>query len=129
MTDTQIPEHLRYTDDHEWIELEDDVATVGLTDFAQSELGDIVYVETPELGANVVQGKAFGVVEAVKTVADLYAPVSGEIIEVNPLLIENPEIINSSAYEEGWILRVRVQDTSELSNLLDAQGYADHINA
>jgi len=129
MADTNIPEHLRYTEDHEWIEIEDDIATVGITDYAQSELGDIVYVEMPEIGADITQGKPFGLVEAVKTVADLYAPLSGEIVEYNPLLSDNPEMINNSPYEEGWIIRIRFKDQGELASLLDAQGYADQIGA
>jgi glycine cleavage system H protein len=129
MADVSIPEHLRYTDDHEWVEVENGIATVGITDYAQSELGDIVYVEMPEIGTQVDQGKAFGLIEAVKTVADLYAPLSGEVVDINPLLSENPELINNSVYEEGWIIRVRVDDDSELESLLDAQAYADHIGA
>ncbi|MGD8397203.1 MAG: glycine cleavage system protein GcvH [Candidatus Eiseniibacteriota bacterium] len=129
MADTTIPEHLRYTEDHEWVEIEDDVATVGITDYAQSELGDIVYVEMPEIGTAVTQGKPFGLLEAVKTVADLYAPLSGEVVEYNPLLADNPELINNSTYEEGWIIRIRLRDESEFGNLLDAQAYADQIGA
>ena len=129
MADTSIPEHLRYTDDHEWVEVEDGIATIGITDYAQGELGDIVYVETPNLGSEVEQGKAFGLVEAVKTVSDLYSPVTGEIVDINPLLAESPELINSSVYDEGWIIRVRFHNEAELTNLLDAQAYADHIGA
>jgi glycine cleavage system H protein len=129
MADTSIPEHLQYTEDHEWVEIEDDVATVGITDYAQGELGDIVYVEMPEIGAAVTQGKPFGLVEAVKTVADLFAPLTGEIVEYNPLLSENPDLINNSPYEEGWIIRIRIGDQAELSSLLNSQGYADHIGA
>jgi len=127
MADTSIPEHLRYTEDHEWVEMEDDIATVGITDYAQSELGDIVFVEMPEIGSTVTQGKPFGLVEAVKTVADLYAPLSGEVVETNVVLTENPEMINNSVYEEGWIIRIRIKDESELSGLLDAQAYSEHI--
>ncbi len=129
MAEITIPEHLRYTEDHEWVEVEDEIATVGITDYAQSELGDIVYVELPELGTRLDQGKAFGLVEAVKTVADLYAPVTGEVIDVNPLLTESPELINSSAYEDGWIIRIRAENPWELEGLLEAVAYADHVGA
>jgi len=129
MTESTIPAHLRYTEDHEWIEIEDDVATVGITDYAQSELGDVVYVELPEIGENAVQGKAFGLVEAVKTVADLYAPVSGEILEINHHLTKNPGLLNQSPYDEGWVIKIRLSDPGEMASLLDDQGYAAHIGA
>jgi glycine cleavage system H protein len=129
MTESTIPTHLRYTEDHEWIEVEDDVATVGITDYAQSELGDVVYVELPEIGEKAVQGKAFGLVEAVKTVADLYAPVSGEILEINHHLSQNPGLLNQSPYDEGWVIKIRMADPAEMDALLDDQGYAAHIGA
>lgn len=129
MAQTTIPEHLRYTEDHEWIEVEEGVATVGITDYAQGELGDVVYVELPEIGGAAVQGKPFGLVEAVKTVADLYSPVSGEVIDVNHLLGKNPGLINESPYEEGWIIKIKVKDEGEMDILLNAKAYADHIGA
>ena len=129
MAETTIPQHLRYTQDHEWVEVEEGVATVGITDYAQGELGDVVYVELPEIGEKAVQGKAFGLVEAVKTVADLFAPVSGEVVEVNHLLGKNPGLLNESPYEEGWIIRIKVIDEEEMDTLLNAKGYADHIGA
>jgi glycine cleavage system H protein len=129
MAETTIPQHLRYTQDHEWVEVEEGVATVGITDYAQGELGDVVYVELPEIGEKAVQGKAFGLVEAVKTVADLFAPVSGEVVEVNHLLGKNPGLLNESPYEEGWIIRIKVTDEGEIDNLLNSKGYADHIGA
>jgi glycine cleavage system H protein len=129
MAETTIPQHLRYTEDHEWVEVEEGVATVGITDYAQGELGDVVYVELPEIGDTAVQGKAFGLVEAVKTVADLFAPVSGEVVEVNHLLGKTPNLINESPYEEGWIIRIKVTDEDEIDSLLNAKGYADHIGA
>jgi glycine cleavage system H protein len=129
MTESTIPAHLRYTEDHEWIEIEDDVATVGITDYAQGELGDVVYVELPEIGEKAVQGKAFGLVEAVKTVADLYAPVSGEILEINHHLSQNPGLLNQSPYDEGWVIKIRVADPAEMDSLLDHEGYAAHIGA
>ncbi len=126
---TTIPENLRYTQDHEWVEIEEGVATVGITDYAQSELGDVVYVELPEIGETAVQGKPFGLVEAVKTVADLYAPVSGEVVEINHHLAKTPNLINESPYTEGWVIKIRLTDEGEMESLLDAQGYADHIGA
>ena len=129
MAESTIPQHLRYTQDHEWVEIEEGVATVGITYYAQGELGDVVYAELPEIGEQAVQGKAFGLVEAVKTVADLYAPVSGEVVDVNTHLAKNPGLINESPYEEGWIIKIRVKDEGELEILLDAQGYSDHIGA
>lgn len=129
MAETTIPQDLRYTEDHEWVEIEEGVATVGITDYAQGELGDVVYAELPEIGDTAVQGKPFGLVEAVKTVADLFAPVSGEVVEVNHLLGKNPGLINESPYEEGWVIKIKLSDESELGALLDAKGYADHIGA
>jgi glycine cleavage system H protein len=124
-----IPTHLKYTEDHEWVEIEDGIATVGITDYAQNELGDVVFVELPEIGEKAVQGKAFGLVEAVKTVSDLFAPVSGEIIEINHHLTQNPGLMNESPYDEGWVIKIRVQDEGEIAILLDAEGYSDHIGA
>lgn len=129
MAETTIPQELKYTEDHEWVEIEEGVATIGITDYAQGELGDVVYAELPEIGEAAVQGKPFGLVEAVKTVADLYAPVSGEVVEVNHLLSKNPGLINESPYEEGWVIKIKLSDESELTALLDAKGYADHIGA
>jgi glycine cleavage system H protein len=129
MAETTIPQDLRYTEDHEWILIEDGVATVGITDYAQGELGDVVYAELPEIGDTAVQGQAFGLVEAVKTVADLFAPLSGEIVDVNHLLSKNPGLINESPYDEGWVLKIKIRDEAEMENLLSAQGYSDHIGA
>jgi glycine cleavage system H protein len=129
MAESTIPAHLHYTEDHEWVEIEDDIATVGITDYAQGELGDVVYVELPEIGETAVQGKAFGLVEAVKTVSDLYAPVSGEIIEINHHLDKNPSLINQSPYDEGWVIKIKVKDPGEIESLLNDQGYAAHIGA
>ncbi|MBN1466591.1 glycine cleavage system protein GcvH [candidate division KSB1 bacterium] len=119
----QVPEKLKYTNDHEWVSLDGDVATVGITDYAQSELGDLVFVELPGVGTTVAQGVSFGTVEAVKAVSDLFAPVSGEITEINDALGGDPEIVNKDPYGEGWMLRVRVSDAGELDALLDADGY------
>ena len=103
-----IPEDLLYTKDHEWVRFEDGIATIGITEFAQGELGDVVFVQMPEIGAVTKQGDAFGSIEAVKAVADLYAPVSGEVVEINPDLEEKPETINSEPYASGWIIKSRL---------------------
>ena len=124
-----IPENLKYTNEHEWIRVEGDVAYVGITDYAQSELGEIVFVEIETEGENIAAGNTFGSVEAVKTVSDLFMPVSGEVIEVNPALEAQPELVNSDPYGEGWMIKVAVADAAELDNLLDAAAYAALIGA
>jgi glycine cleavage system H protein len=118
------PDDLRYSKEHEWVRVEDDTATIGITSFAADELGDIVFVELPEVGAALTQFGTFGVVESVKAVSDLYSPVSGEVIEVNEALREAPELLNSNAFGEGWIARVRLSDSSEIDGLMDAEAYA-----
>lgn len=118
-----IPADLKYTKEHEWIRLEGDTAVVGITDFAQGELGDIVYVEVETEGETLDQDEVFGTVEAVKTVSDLFLPVSGEIIEFNSNLEANPELVNTDPYGEGWIIKVKVANTSELDSLLSAESY------
>ena len=120
---TNIPANLKYTKEHEWILIEGDVATIGITDFAQSELGDIVFVEIETVGETMDQEEVFGSVEAVKTVSDLFMPVSGEIIEFNTALESNPEAVNSDAYGEGWMIKVKLTNPSELDGLLDAAAY------
>ena len=122
-----IKENLKYTKDHEWIKLEDNIATVGITDFAQSELGDIVYVEVETLDETLVKDDVFGTVEAVKTVSDLFLPMSGKIIEFNEKLSDAPESINDSPYDEGWIIKVEVSNLDEISELLDNNQYKDLI--
>lgn len=117
------PENLRYTKDHEWIRIDGDQATIGITDFAQHELGDIVYVEIETVGQHLEAGKVFGTVEAVKTVSDLYLPVSGTILEVNPNLNNNPELVNSDPYGEGWMVKVRVDSPAEVDGLMDTAAY------
>ena len=124
-----IPENLKYTNEHEWIRVEGDVAYVGITDYAQSELGKIVFVEIETEGENIAAGNTFGSVEAVKTVSDLFMPVSGEVLEVNPALEAQPELVNSDPYGEGWMIKVAVADAAELDNLLDAAAYAALIGA
>ncbi len=122
-----IPENLKYTKDHEWISIDGDVATIGITDFAQSELGDIVYVEIETEGETMDQEEVFGSVEAVKTVSDLFMPVSGEIIEFNEALEAAPETVNSDPFGDGWMIKVKMSDTSEVEGLLDASAYAELI--
>ncbi|MEY4286408.1 MAG: hypothetical protein RL511_481 [Bacteroidota bacterium] len=123
-----IPAELKYTKDHEWVKLEGDIATIGITEFAQSELGDIVYVEVETVGETMAQEEVFGSVEAVKTVSDLFLPMSGEIIEFNEALEANPELVNNDPYGEGWMVKVRVSDSAEFAALLDAEAYAQEIH-
>ncbi|HZY10453.1 MAG TPA: glycine cleavage system protein GcvH [Bacteroidota bacterium] len=122
-----FPEHLKYTKDHEWISINGDIGTVGITDYAQSELGDIVFVELPSIGKDVKQGQLFGTVEAVKTVSDLLSPISGEIVEVNTKLEKFAETINKDPYDTGWMVKIKIKDRNELNNLLDAKGYREFI--
>ena len=121
----EIRENLKYTKDHEWISIDGDIATVGITDFAQSELGDIVYVEVDTIDENLNKDDVFGTVEAVKTVSDLFIPVSGEILEFNEFLNDNPELINELPYDEGWIIKMKVEDSEQLSELLDSKSYSE----
>lgn len=123
-----IPEDLKYTREHEWVLIEEGAGTVGITDYAQSELGDIVFVELPQVGTRIEKDGPAGTIEAVKTVADLYAPVTGEVIEVNQRLEETPEKVNAEPYGEGWIFKVAVEDAEELDSLLDAAEYAKLID-
>ncbi len=118
-----IPQNLRYTKDHEWVRLEGDVAVVGITDFAQGELGDIVFVEIETEGEELAAEEVFGTVEAVKTVSDLFMPVAGEVIEVNSAIADNPALVNEDPYGEGWMIKVKVSNTADVSALLDAAGY------
>ena len=123
-----IPAELKYTKDHEWVKLEGDIATIGITEFAQSELGDIVYVEIETVGETLAQEEVFGSVEAVKTVSDLFLPMTGEIIEFNEALEASPELVNSDPYGAGWMVKVRVSNTAEFEALLDAAAYAQEIH-
>ena len=123
-----FPESLRYTKDHEWLSLNGDIATVGITDFAQSELGDIVYVEVETKGKPLAAETVFGTVEAVKTVSDLYLPVSGTIIEVNPLLESEPEKVNTDPYGDGWMIKMKVNNVDDVSKLMDAASYQKVIS-
>lgn len=118
-----FPDNLRYTKDHEWIRLEGDEATVGITDFAQHELGDIVYVEIETIGQELNAGDVFGTVEAVKTVSDLYLPVNGSVKEINPKLNSNPELVNNDPYGEGWMAKIKVSNAADIESLLNAEAY------
>ena len=119
----QFPADIRYTCEHEWIRVEGDEAYVGITDYAQSELGEIVFVDVPTLGETVGQGEVFGSIEAVKTVSDLNMPVTGEVLEINGALDAQPELVNNDPYGEGWIIRISVKDAAELDKLMDAAAY------
>ena len=122
-----FPDNLRYTKDHEWIRREGNVAYIGITDFAQSELGDIVYVDIPTLNQSLDREAIFGTVEAVKTVSDLFLPVSGKIVEINPNLNQNPELVNKDPYGEGWMVKIELSDTKQADELMDAAGYKQLI--
>ena len=123
----QFPADVRYTAEHEWARLEDGVVTVGITGYATDQLGDVVFVELPAVGRRVEAGKGFGVVEAVKTVSDLYAPVAGEVTAVNAALADNPALVNQSPYGEGWMIRIKPDDPGSLSMLMDSGSYARHV--
>ena len=116
-----------FTDEHEWIDVEDDIATVGITDYAQGQLGDIVFVELPEVGAMIEQGKDAAVVESVKAASDVYAPITGEITEVNPALEEDPALVNSSPEEDGWFFKMTIAAEAELDGLMDEEAYKDFV--
>lgn len=122
-----FPANLRYTKDHEWISLEGNIATVGITDFAQGELGDIVYVDINTVGQDVDAEAVFGTVEAVKTVSDLFLPIAGKILEVNPILEKQPELVNSDPYGDGWMVKVEVADVAAVSALMDAEAYKNLV--
>ena len=122
-----IPSELKYTKDHEWIRIDGDIATVGITDFAQGELGDIVYVEVETLDETIEKDEVFGTVEAVKTVSDLFLPLSGEIIELNELLEDEPEKVNTDPYGDGWMIKVKISDTSEIDSLMSEADYKELI--
>jgi len=123
----EFPEELKYTEEHEWVLVEGDLAMIGITDFAQDALGDVVFVELPAVGTEVTTGKAFGVVESVKAVSDVYAPVSGTVEEINEELPDAPEIINTSPYGDGWMIKIRMSDPGELDGLMDVAAYQAHL--
>jgi len=124
---SEIPEELKFSNEHEWVRMEGDEVVVGITDFAQGELGDVVFVEFPEIGGMVTYGEPFGTIEAVKAASDLFSPVTGEVVDVNAAVVEDPGVINKSAYIEGWMIRVKITDTAALDELFDAQKYKDMI--
>ena len=122
-----LPVDLKYTKEHEWTKIEGNIATIGVTDFAQSELGDIAWLEMPEVGDETKIGETFGTIEAVKTVEDLYAPISGKIIEINSELLDSPELVNDDPYGKGWIVKLEISDEAEITKLLSADDYAGLI--
>ncbi len=122
-----FPDELKYTNQHEWVSVERDKALIGITDYAQQQLGDVVFVELPEIGTEISKGEAFGVVESVKAASDIYAPVSGEVIEINETLEEHPEVLNQSPYEKGWIIKIRIYDISELEELMGSEAYQEFV--
>ena len=124
-----VPSDLLYSNDHEWVKLDGDIATIGITDFAQQELGDIVYIEIETVGDSLEKEQVFGTVEAVKTVSDLFMPISGEVLEFNSALEDTPETVNYEPYESGWIIKIKIENPSQLKNLLSAEQYKQLIQA
>ena len=119
----EFPEEFKYTEEHEWVMVEKDLAVIGITDFAQDALGDVVFVELPEVGTVLDAGKAFGVVESVKAVSDIYAPISGTVEEINADLVDTPEILNTSPYEDGWMIKIRMSNAADANGLMDVEAY------
>lgn len=128
MSDYNIPGTLKYTSDHEWVKVEGDIATVGIDDYAQQALGELVYIELPEVGASFEKGEDMAVVESYKTASDVYAPVSGEVVEVNKALADTPQTLNESPYKQGWLVKIKLSDPSEVDGLLDADDYAAQLD-
>ncbi len=122
-----IPNDLHYSKDHEWTKIEGEIVTIGITDYAQGELGDIIFFEFPEVGMKMTKGDPFGTIEAVKTVADLFAPISGRILEINSDLEDNPALVNEDPYSKGWLIKIELSDRVELDELLDAEQYGEFI--
>ena len=122
---SKIPNKLKYTKDHEWVSEEGDIATIGITDFAQGSLGDLVYVELPKIGRHVKKGEVFVIVESCKAASDVYAPLSGEVIEVNDAVVSSPDVVNHSPYDAGWLVKIRANNHSEVNDLLDANAYTE----
>ncbi len=122
-----VPSELKYSKEHEWVKVDGDIVTIGITDFAQSELGDIVFVELPEEGDELTSGDSFGSVQSVKTVSELYAPLSGKVVEVNEELEDSPEFVNESSYDKAWMVKVELSDKAQLDELLDADAYSEMI--
>ena len=124
-----FPSELKYTKDHEWVKIDGDTAIIGITDFAQHELGDIVYIDINSVGNEVAKEEVFGTVEAVKTVSDLFMPVAGEVLEVNPALDASPELVNSDPFGDGWMVKIKITNTAEIDTLLSAESYKDLVGA
>jgi glycine cleavage system H protein len=120
-----VPDDRKYTQEHEWVQVEGEIGVVGVTDYAAGEMGDVVFVELPEVGSEFNQGDTVGTIESVKAVSDLYLPISGEIIEVNSAVLDSPELVNSDPFDDGWLFKVRISDPAELDVLLDAGAYTD----
>jgi glycine cleavage system H protein len=123
-----VPANLKYTKDHEWIKVDGDVATIGVTDFAQSQLGDIVFIEIETVGETLAKEEVFGTIEAVKTVSDMFMPVAGEVLEVNPKITEQPDVVNKDPYGDGWMIKIKVSNPAELNELLSPEQYKGTIN-
>ena len=123
-----VPEELKYSEEHEWVRVEDNIATIGITDYAQGELGDLVFVELPSTGDDAEQSESLGTIEAVKAVSDLFAPVSGKVVEINESLADDPEAVNRDPYGDGWMVRIEMTDPSELDDLMDAPAYQEKIS-
>lgn len=123
----EVRNNLRYSEDHEWVLVEDGIATIGISDFAQNAMGDVVFVELPEIGVQLEAGQPFGVVESVKAVSDLYAPLSGEVVEINEELPDTPDHVNSSPYEDAWLVKIKLTDAAQIDALMDADGYRSCI--
>ena len=122
-----VPQELMYTEDHEWVKVDGDIATIGITDHAQGELGDIIFIEFPEINDTVKKSEPFGTIEAVKTVADLFAPISGKVLEINESLEDSPELVNSETYGQGWLVKVSINNHDELKGLLSSEKYQELI--
>ena len=127
ISELNLPEDVRYTEDHEWAKLDGDIATIGISDYAQDQLGDIVFVEMPETGRSYDKGEEFGTVESVKAVSELYMPLAGEVVEINPELEDAPEQVNSDPYGGGWMLKVKVADTADFDALMDKEAYLESL--
>lgn len=123
-----VPENLLYTDEHEWVKIDNAIATIGITDYAQGELGDIVFIEFPDLNSKFKKGESMGTIEAVKTVSDIYMPISGKIVELNDALNDRPETVNNNPFNNGWMLRVQITDMGEVSELMDSKQYITFIS-
>ena len=127
INDLNLPDDVKYTKDHEWAKLSGDIVTIGINDYAQDQLGEIVFVELPEIGDTFSEGDEFGSVESVKAVSEMYIPISGEVVEINEALEDAPELVNESCYDDGWIIKVKPDDVSELDNLMDKAAYLDML--